>query len=57
MTPPIEKVLYTTEEVDARIAGVAREIEARYDGRPVKLIGPASCASRKTSTIPSKATT
>lgn len=39
MTPPIEKILFTAEEVDARTAAVAREIEARYEGRTVKLIG------------------
>ncbi|MEZ5398598.1 MAG: hypoxanthine phosphoribosyltransferase [Bryobacteraceae bacterium] len=39
MTPPIERVLYTADDVDARIAAVAAEIDEHYRGREVKLIG------------------
>jgi len=35
----IEKVLFTEEQIEARILEVAGEIEARYRGRSLKLIG------------------
>src|SRR5271165_4632190 len=35
----IEKVLFTEEQIEARIAEVAAEIEARYRGRSLKMIG------------------
>ena len=35
----IEKVLFTEEQIEARIADVAAEIEARYRGRKLKMIG------------------
>jgi hypoxanthine phosphoribosyltransferase len=35
----IEKVLFTEEQIDARIAELAAEIEARYRGRSLKMIG------------------
>ena len=39
-TPPgIERILFTEEQIEARIREVAAEITARYEGRPVKLIG------------------
>ncbi len=34
----IEKVLFTEEEIESRIAELASEIEARYRGRSLKLI-------------------
>ncbi len=37
--PAIERVLFTGQQVDERIAEVAREISARYAGRELKLIG------------------
>ena len=37
--PGIERVLFTAEQIDARIREVAAEISARYSGRTVKLIG------------------
>lgn len=37
--PPIERVLFTEEQINARIREVAAEISARYQGRPLKLIG------------------
>lgn len=37
--PGIERVLFTSEQIDARIEEVAAEISARYAGRTVKLIG------------------
>lgn len=37
--PPIERVLFTEERINARIREVAAEISARYQGRPLKLIG------------------
>ncbi len=39
MQPAIERVLFTAEQIDERIAEVAAEISARYEGRPLKLIG------------------
>ncbi len=40
MTPPdIDRVLFTAEEVDARIAEVAAAIGERYRGKDLKLIG------------------
>ncbi|HEV8148339.1 MAG TPA: hypoxanthine phosphoribosyltransferase [Bryobacteraceae bacterium] len=38
-TPAIERILFTEEQVNARVKEVAREIDAKYEGRPVKLIG------------------
>jgi len=35
----IEKVLFTEEQIEARILEVAAEIETRYRGRSLKLIG------------------
>jgi len=35
----IEKVLFSEEQIEARIAQVGAEIEARYRGRRLKLIG------------------
>ena len=35
----IEKVLFTEEQIEARIAELAAEIEANYRGRSLKLIG------------------
>ncbi len=37
--PPIERVLFTEEQVQARIREVAAEISAHYQGRDLKLIG------------------
>jgi hypoxanthine phosphoribosyltransferase len=37
--PPIERVLFTEQQVASRIQEVAAEIAARYEGREVKLIG------------------
>ena len=43
MTPPvfpaIERVLFTEEQIDARIREVADEISRRYAGRVLKLVG------------------
>jgi hypoxanthine phosphoribosyltransferase len=35
----IEKVLFTAEQIDARLGELAAEIEARYRGRSLKMIG------------------
>src|SRR5581483_6244227 len=35
----IEKVLFTEEQIEERIAEVAAEIEARYRGRNFKMVG------------------
>lgn len=37
--PSIERVLFTEEQIDARIREVAAEISAKYEGRELKLIG------------------
>lgn len=37
--PPIERVLFTEAQIDARIREVAAEISNAYRGRPLKLIG------------------
>ena len=37
--PAIERVLFTEEQVTARVQEVAREIDAKYAGRDLKLIG------------------
>ena len=37
--PPIERILYTAEQVDERIREVAATITERYRGRGLKLIG------------------
>ena len=41
MTPPpgMERILFTEEQVAQRIREVAAEIDARYNGRDLKLIG------------------
>jgi len=39
LPPGIERVFFTEEQVDARIAEVAGEIGRKYDGRELKLIG------------------
>ena len=37
--PPIERILFTEEQINTRIREVAAEISSRYQGRPLKLIG------------------
>ncbi len=37
--PPIERVLFTEQQVEQRIHEVAAEISAKYAGRELKLIG------------------
>jgi len=37
--PEIERVLFTAEQIHARIGEVAAEISARYTGRTLKMIG------------------
>lgn len=37
--PPIERVLFTEEQIDQRIREVAADISAKYAGRELKLIG------------------
>jgi hypoxanthine phosphoribosyltransferase len=37
--PPIERILFTEEQIDQRIREVAAEISERYRGKVVKLIG------------------
>jgi len=39
MIENIERVLFTEEQVSARIAAVAAEISEKYRGRELKLIG------------------
>jgi hypoxanthine phosphoribosyltransferase len=39
MIPPVERVLYTEEQVAARVLEVAAEIDRKYQGRELKLIG------------------
>jgi hypoxanthine phosphoribosyltransferase len=39
MIPGIERVLFTGEQIDARIREVAAEISRKYAGRTVKLVG------------------
>jgi hypoxanthine phosphoribosyltransferase len=39
IAPPIEKILFTEEQIDRRIGEVAAEISERYRGRSLKLIG------------------
>ena len=39
MPPGIEKILFTEEQIDARIRELGAEISQRYAGRPLKLIG------------------
>src|SRR5437764_9880141 len=39
MSPGIERILFTEEQIDARIREVAGEISRAYDGRTLKLIG------------------
>ncbi|MEQ1945910.1 MAG: hypoxanthine phosphoribosyltransferase [Bryobacteraceae bacterium] len=39
-TPPnVEKILFTEEQVQARVAEIAAEISRKYEGRDLKLIG------------------
>ena len=37
--PPIERILFTEEQIDQRIREVAGEISTKYAGRELKLIG------------------
>ena len=37
--PPIERILFTEEQIHARIRELAVEISAKYAGRELKLIG------------------
>ena len=37
--PGLDRVLFTAEQIDARIREVAAEISARYQGKTLKLIG------------------
>lgn len=37
--PPIERILFTADQIDARIREVAAEISVKYAGRDLKLIG------------------
>ncbi len=37
--PGMERILFTEEEIQARIREVAAEISAKYQGRPLKLVG------------------
>lgn len=37
--PPIERILFTEQEIEQRIREVAADISARYAGRELKLIG------------------
>jgi len=37
--PPIERVLFTEEQIDLRIREVAAEISRRYEGKTLRLIG------------------
>jgi hypoxanthine phosphoribosyltransferase len=39
MNPEIERILFTEEQVEQRIAEIAAEISERYRGRELKLIG------------------
>ena len=39
LPPEIERILYTEEQVQERIRGVAAEISEKYRGRELKLIG------------------
>lgn len=38
MTPSIERVLYTEDQIRARITEVGRDISERFRGRPLKLV-------------------
>jgi hypoxanthine phosphoribosyltransferase len=37
--PPIDRILFTADQIDARIREVAAEISEKYAGRELKLIG------------------
>mgnify|MGYP006262902527 CR=1 FL=1 len=37
--PPIERILFTEEQIDRRIGELAAEITRDYQGKTVKLIG------------------
>ena len=39
LLPPIERILFTEEQIDKRIREVAAEITRDYQGKVVKLIG------------------
>jgi hypoxanthine phosphoribosyltransferase len=39
LPPGIERILFTEEQIRERIAAIAAEISARYEGRTLKLIG------------------
>ena len=39
MEPPIERILFTESQIDARIREVAAAVSAQYAGRELKLIG------------------
>ena len=39
MSPDIDRILFTEEQIDARIAEVAAEMSRHYEGRTLKLIG------------------
>jgi len=39
LLPGIERILFTEEEIEARIRAVAREISTAYEGRTLKLVG------------------
>jgi hypoxanthine phosphoribosyltransferase len=36
---PIERILFTEEQVNARVKEVAAEISAKFQGRELKLVG------------------
>src|SRR5262245_49426479 len=38
MNPPIERILYTEEQINTRIQVVGAEISEKFRGRPLKLI-------------------
>jgi len=39
LLPGVEKILFTEEQIDARIREVAAEINRRFEGRTLKLVG------------------
>ncbi|HXS96516.1 MAG TPA: hypoxanthine phosphoribosyltransferase [Candidatus Limnocylindrales bacterium] len=39
MSPDIDRILFTEEQIDARIAEVAAEMSRHYEGRTLKLVG------------------
>ena len=46
LIPGVERILFTEEQIDARIREVAAEISKRYAGRTLTQIGRASCRER-----------